>query len=236
MKYPIITRTARACLICHLIAASLIFLASALNVPAGNVALNKPATAGSSYLGYVPALAVDGDANTYWNGGGHGSPGSSMWLKVDLQAAFNLQRVVLRSAGGSEVYELFGSMDDTNWTQLATPFAAASVNPITIDKREGPFRYLRCNVVGGSDWSSLAEIEAYPVVVISSLTIASGVVQLSLTNCLSEVTNTVERTFDLSDPAGWNALTNLTGVSGGIVWEDAISAEWTRAFYRVRSE
>jgi hypothetical protein len=127
-------------------------------------------------------------------------------------------------------------MDDTNWTQLAAPFAATSVNPITIDKHEGAFRYLRCDVVGGADWSSLAEIEAYPAVVISSLTIASGVVQLGLRNCLSEVTNTVERTFDLSDAAGWNALTNLTGVSGGIIWEDAISAEWTRAFYRVRSE
>jgi hypothetical protein len=234
MKYPTIRGSAPACLICHLIAASLVFLASALNVLAGNVALNRPATAGSSYLGYVPALAVDGDVNTYWNGGGHGSPGSAMWLEVDLQAAFNLQRVVLRSAGGSEVYELFGSIDDTNWTQLAVPFAAALVNPITIDQREGAFRYLRCNVVGGSDWSSLTEIEAYLVVIISSLTTTSGVAQLSLTNCLSDVTNTVERTFDLSDPAGWNALTNLTGVSGGIIWKDVIDTEWTRAFYRVR--
>ena len=159
-----------------------------------------------------------------------------MWLQVDLLAAFNLQRVVLRSAGGSEVYELFGSLDNTNWTQLTTPFAATAVNPITMDNHAGALRYLRCNVVGGSDWSSLAEIEAYPVVAISSMTVTSGVVLLSLTNCLSVATNTIERSFDLSNPAGWNALTNLTGVSEGVVWQDAMSNAGPRAFYRVKSQ
>jgi hypothetical protein len=236
MKYPTITGSARPCLVCLLTAPSLIFFASALNVLAGNVALNKPATAGSSYLGSVPALAVDGDVDTYWNGGGHGSPGSSMWLKVDLQAAFNLQRVVLRSPGGSHVYELFGSLDDTNWIQLASNIVVTTLAPVMIDTEGVAFRYLRCDVTGGDDWASLAELEAYAGVTISTITVNPGVVQLTLTNCLSDMTNTVERTFDLTDPSGWTALTNLTGVSGGIVWEDAISTEWTRAFYRVRSK
>ena len=68
-----------------------LFLASILGAAGTNVALNKPATAGSSYSVYTPGLAVDGDVTTYWNGGGHGYPGSPYWLKVDLQGVFNLQ-------------------------------------------------------------------------------------------------------------------------------------------------
>ena len=236
MKYPTVKGSARACLVCLLITATIIFLASALNVLAGNVALNKPATAGSTYYGYVPALAVDGDTNTYWNGGGHGSPGSQMWLKVDLQETFQLQHVVLLSPGGSHIYELFGSLDDTNWTQLAAGIIVDTLAPVKVNTGGSSFRYLRCDVTGGSDWASLAELEAYPVAAISTITVNSGVVQLTLTNCLSDVTNTIERTFDLTDPFGWNALTNLAGVSGGIVWEESTSNEWTRAFYRVRSK
>ena len=116
----------------HFITA-LIFMALALNLLAENVALNKPASAGSSYNGFVPALAADGNVNTYWNGGGHGSPGSSMWLKVDLQEPYNLQRVVLRSPGGSHVYDLSGSLDNTNWTQLASGLPSDTLDPINID-------------------------------------------------------------------------------------------------------
>lgn len=36
---------------------------------AGNVALGKPVVAGSYYAGYVPESVVDGNLNTYWNGG-----------------------------------------------------------------------------------------------------------------------------------------------------------------------
>ena len=193
MKYPTVKGSARACLVCLLITATIIFLASALNVLAGNVALNKPATAGSTYYGYVPA-------------------------------------------GGSHIYELFGSLDDTNWTHLAAGISVDTLAPVKVNTGGGSFRYLRCDVTGGSDWASLAELEAYPVAAISTITVNSGVVQLTLTNRLSDVTNTIERTFDLTDPFGWNALTNLAGVSGGIVWEESTSNEWTRAFYRVRSK
>jgi hypothetical protein len=159
-----------------------------------------------------------------------------MWLKVDLQETFQLQHVVLLSPGGSHIYELFGSLDDTNWTQLAAGIIVDTLAPVKVNTGGSSFRYLRCDVTGGSDWASLAELEAYPVAAISTITVNSGVVQLTLTNCLSDVTNTIERTFDLTDPSGWNALTNLAGVSGGIVWEESTSNEWTRAFYRVRSK
>jgi hypothetical protein len=144
-----------------------LFLASILGAAGTNVALNKPTTAGSSYYVYTPGLAVDGDVTTYWNGGGHGSPDSPYWLKVDLQGVFNLQRVVLRSPGGSHVYDLFGSIDDTNWTQLATGIAVVTLDPINVDTGGSAFRYLRCDVVGGSDWAALAELEAYATTAVS---------------------------------------------------------------------
>jgi hypothetical protein len=236
MKYPTVMEPARAWLVSLLTTVTLMLPASALNLLAGNVALNKPTTAGSSYSMFLPALAVDGDTSTYWNGGSWGYPGSPYWLQVDLQQAFRLQRVVLMSPGGSHIYELWGSLDDTNWTQLATGVAVDTQDPIKVDTGGVAFRYLRCDVTGGSDWASLAELEAYPVAEISTMTVSSGVVELTLTNCMSDVTNTVERTFDLTDSSGWSALTNLTGVSGGIVWKDAISNTWERAFYRIRSE
>jgi hypothetical protein len=217
------------------IRATIIFLASALNVLAINLALDKPATAGGTYAGYIPTLAVDGDTNTYWNGGGHGSPGSPMWLKVDLQAAFHLQSVVLLSPGGSHIYELFGSLDDSTWTQLATNIVSDSVGPVWIDTGGAAFRYLRCDVTGGSDWASLAELEAYPFAPNLAITVTPGFIQLTLTNVLSEVTYTVERTFDLTNASGWEPITNLIAVGEGIVWKGAISNEWTRVFYRVKS-
>lgn len=209
--------------------------ACAENALAGNVALGKPVVVGSYYNGYLPENVVDGNFNTFWNGGTWGSPGSSCWVKIDLQAEFHLQRVILWKPNGSDVYELYGSVDDITWTLLLGPVASTVEGSLPVETRGQPFRYLRCDVVGGADWSSVAELEAFPAVEISNIAVASGAVRLSLANCLPDVSYTVERTFDLANPAGWTPLATLSGIVDGTVWEGAVSTESPQAFYRIRS-
>jgi hypothetical protein len=207
------------------------FLALAPCAIGGNVAINKPATASRTYSTYLPALAVDGNAGTYWNGAT-----APQWLKVDLQRSIPLQRVVLISPGGSHVYNLLGSLDDTNWTHVATGLVVTTTTPVPIVLAGQSFRYLKCDVVGGGDWTSLAELEAYPAVEIEDIAAASGIVQLTLTNCLSDVTNVVERAFDLAAPSPWEQLTNLIGLTDSTVWQGSVSSEWENVFYRIKSK
>lgn len=139
-------------------------VASGMVATAANIALNKPTSAGGYYANYVPSNVVDGDVNTFWNGGTWGSPSAGTWVKVDLEAAIALQAVVLRPPPvGSDIYEVYASIDDANWVQLATGLDSLKASVFTMDAGGQTFRYIRCDVVGGGDWAAVAELEAYSV-------------------------------------------------------------------------
>lgn len=84
-----------------------------------NLALNKPATASSTNGSNTPSRAVDGSASTYWRSG-NVSTNTVAWLRVDLQSAQNLGRVVVnwRSSYYARRFQIQVSNDNTNWTTV----------------------------------------------------------------------------------------------------------------------
>lgn len=67
--------------------------------PSGDLALNKNATASSTYNStYTPAKAVDGStaSSSYWRSGSVSSSNPSAWLQVDLGAQYSLTRGVVK--------------------------------------------------------------------------------------------------------------------------------------------
>ena len=87
-----------------------------------NLALNKPATASSTYSGssYTPSKAFDGSTSTYWRSGSLSSSNQIAWLRVDLESTQTVGRAVVkwRSSYYAKKYELQVSNDDINWTTV----------------------------------------------------------------------------------------------------------------------
>ncbi|XVQ87887.1 discoidin domain-containing protein [Microbispora siamensis] len=138
--------------------------------PTGNLARGKTVTATSSTQTYVPASAVDGDANTYWESANNAFPQT---LTVDLGASVTVGRVVLKlppsAAWGSRTQTLsvLGSTDGTTYTTIAGPagytFDPATGNTVTVALPAAARRYLRLNVTGNTGWpaAQISEFEAY---------------------------------------------------------------------------
>ncbi|WP_203700447.1 discoidin domain-containing protein [Asanoa iriomotensis] len=137
-----------------------------------NLALNRPATADSQCAASeAPAKAVNGSVS-----GGNGdkwcSVGTSKWIRVDLQAASQVGRVVLRHSGaGNEKpvwntrdFDVQVSTDGVAWTTVASPRGnTANVTTHTFTPRS--VRYLRVNVITPTSDTDRAariyELEAY---------------------------------------------------------------------------
>ncbi|GIF66280.1 hypothetical protein Ais01nite_43150 [Asanoa ishikariensis] len=137
-----------------------------------NLALNRPATADSQCAAVeAPAKAVNGSVS-----GGNTdkwcSLGTSKWIRVDLQAARQVGRVVLRHSGaGNEKpvwntrdFDVQVSTDGVTWTTVASPRAnTANVTTHTFTPRSA--RYLRVNVITPTSDTDRAariyELEAY---------------------------------------------------------------------------
>ena len=139
---------------------------------AGNLALNRPATADSQCAASeAPAKAVNGS----WTGGNGDkwcSLGTSRWLRVDLQGDRQVGRVVLRHSGaGNENpvwntrdFDVQVSTDGNTWTTVASPRGnTANVTTHTFTPRTA--RYIRVNVITPTSDSDRAarvyELEAY---------------------------------------------------------------------------
>ncbi len=86
-----------------------------------NLALNKPATASSTNGSNTPSRAVDANTSTYWRSGSLSSS-TVAWLRVDLQAAQTVARVVInwQSSYYAKRYQIQVSSDDVNWTTIHT--------------------------------------------------------------------------------------------------------------------
>lgn len=124
-----------------------------------NVARGKPATSSSDESAALAAArAVDGDLATRWSS----AFTDAQWLRVDLGAVHDLQRVVLRwEAAYGRAFQVQASPDGATWTDLyQTTSGAGGVQDLAVS---GAGRYVRMNgTARGTPWGySLFELEVY---------------------------------------------------------------------------
>jgi hypothetical protein len=136
-----------------------------------NVALAKPATASSQVNGSLtPAMAVDGDANTYWESANNAFP---QWLQVDLGAQYSVGKVTLKlppsSAWGTRTQTL-SVLTSTDGNTFSTVVGSANytftspTNVVTITVPATNARYVRLNFTANTGWPAgqVSEFEVYP--------------------------------------------------------------------------
>jgi hypothetical protein len=127
-----------------------------------NLALDKPATASSSYEqnGYALAKGNDGDLNTIWNGGAWGA-----WWQVDLQSALSVDRIVVNAMDGPGYhihFEVEESLDGSVWDVVGNDVGTGNPWSFTYNTPGLTTRFIRYTTFaeGGSDWATLAELQA----------------------------------------------------------------------------
>jgi hypothetical protein len=93
-------------------------------LPAVNLALNKPATASSTYGSNTPSRAFDGSTSTYWRS----SSNSTAWLRVDLGSAQTVGRAVIKWNGSyyARTYQLQVSNNGSSWTNVYSTSSGGS--------------------------------------------------------------------------------------------------------------
>ena len=140
------------------------------------------ATASSTYHSPEPSYvteqqqAIDGSYSSHWNAGWWAYPSNPAWLVVDLQRPFTVSTIVLQDHRGgpgspyngySNDYNLYTSSDGTTWTAIASGTLYESADPakhtntITLPASSSTFRYVKFEVVGGSHWAHLIEMEIF---------------------------------------------------------------------------
>ena len=130
--------------------------------PTGNLALHKPSFATSTYSSYGSGNANDGDAISIWNGG---RP-EACW-SVDLQGVYVIQTIEVSSnqfgSGGLKtVFQVSSSLNNTEWSAIATPITAMGDQTFTISAGGAQMRYIRyCTLPGSTNWATLGELQAY---------------------------------------------------------------------------
>jgi hypothetical protein len=125
----------------------------------GNVALGKATTSSSVESAALAAgLSVDGNAGTRWSS----AFSDPQWIRVDLGAAYNISRVVLRwETAFGRSYQIQTSNDGNTWTTIRTTTnGAGGVEDFPVS---GSGRFVRMNgTARGTEWGySLWEFEVY---------------------------------------------------------------------------
>jgi len=109
--------------------------ATTFNAPSGNLALNQPASASSTYSSSTPPSdAVDGStaSSSYWRSGSVNSSNPNAWLMVDLGAQYSLTRGVVKWYQNyfATQYRLqisnTGGSNDSEWTTVYTNTSGAA--------------------------------------------------------------------------------------------------------------
>jgi hypothetical protein len=135
-----------------------------------NIALGRPATASSQVNGgQAPAMATDGDANTYWES----ANAFPQWLQVNLGAAYSIGRVTLKlppsTAWGTRTQTLSvqASTDGTNFSTVvgsANYTFTSPTNVVNITVPATTAQYVRVNITANTGWAAgqASEFEVYP--------------------------------------------------------------------------
>lgn len=132
------------------------------------------ASASSSYsISSLPQFAIDGDPQTMWNAGTHGTPSAPRSLVVDLQQSFQISEIKLQTIispsgsiyrGFTNAYNLYTSTDGIAWNSVGSGTLVEETNPTSysdIFNISGPnstLRYVKYEVVGGTHWAHLNEL------------------------------------------------------------------------------
>jgi hypothetical protein len=142
---------------------------------AANIApLYGTTTASSEYSEYWDSqYAIDGDSSTAWTAVMGGGPNDPQWIIVDLQNQVQITRIDLLFSqyiggpffGYTNEYNLYTSIDGADWsfvgsgilTEHTDPELYTDIYAISGDS----LRYVKYEVVGGTHWASITEIETY---------------------------------------------------------------------------
>ncbi|MBF0483358.1 MAG: discoidin domain-containing protein [Candidatus Omnitrophica bacterium] len=137
-------------------------------VCATNLALGAIATANSEY--FPASNAIDGDLYTTWVANGHATEANPYWVTVDLQNVYNVNQIVLTTmyppdgqyAGYTNDYNFYTGTNNTDWTLVASGTFVDEVDwtrTLSFGTYGLDMRYAKYEVVGGSHWAGLSEME-----------------------------------------------------------------------------
>lgn len=93
---------------------------NAVKTFSGNLALNKPSEASIYQNPNVAKNANDGNENNWWTS--WGQQADEYWWKVDMEAVYDVKRVRILFNDHAGTYNLYGSIDGTNWTIYVANF------------------------------------------------------------------------------------------------------------------
>ena len=149
-----------------------------------NLALNPDAsaTADQEASGTSPywigsgdaSYAIDGNTLTHWNAGAHASPSEHHWLLVDLGNIYSVNEIKLLTDNNHDNlyegyyidYELYTSVNNIYWDKIVdfgrlidTPDPDKYMD--VIDFNAGLVQYIRFEVIGGTHWAHLVELEVW---------------------------------------------------------------------------
>jgi hypothetical protein len=125
-----------------------------------NYALNKPATASSSYLG--AGGGNDGLLSTAWV-----ARGWDAWWQVDLEAIVAIDDIAVFNADGGgyhTTFQLSSSTDGSTWSPIgAQTTGSGALYTFNFPTNGAEMRYIRYTTIGesGSDWGALIELQAF---------------------------------------------------------------------------
>lgn len=157
-----------------LIITGLLFCASVQSAPVNLANLHGIATANDFYvpLGTTPDRAIDGDNLTNWSASAHATLANPLWLVVDLQNTYGVSQIVLRNFDspvyGSEYwigYNLYRSLDGSNWDFIISDTLVDDTpgfqDVVSIPGPLSNMQYIKFEVVSGTHWAHLFELEAW---------------------------------------------------------------------------
>jgi Alpha-1,3-glucanase catalytic domain D1/Alpha-1,3-glucanase catalytic domain D2/F5/8 type C domain/Abnormal spindle-like microcephaly-assoc'd, ASPM-SPD-2-Hydin/HYDIN/CFA65/VesB-like, Ig-like domain/Cep192 domain 4 len=138
-----------------------------------NIALNRPATASSSYETYVASNVTDGNTSSYWEStDGAGYPQT---ISVNLGSVYPIGSITLDLPPSSawstrtETLSVLGSTNGTSYSQIVGSagytFNPSTGNTVTISLPSGTSaQYVELSFTGNTGWSAaqLSELEVFP--------------------------------------------------------------------------
>ena len=135
-----------------------------------NLATGKTMTASRTAGGYPASNANDGNQATYWESTNNAFP---QWLQVDLGAAANVDRIVLKLpnstdwATRTQTLTVEGSTNGTSYSTLVPSagyvFNPSSANTVTINPTATSTRYVRLTITANTGYPAgqISEFEVY---------------------------------------------------------------------------
>ena len=129
---------------------------------AEKLAIEGAIASGYSRVEHIPAMAIDGDINTYW-----ASFGTPQWIQLDLGRVKAVTKVrnafVKYDRGRVYTYSVEGSLDGRNWHMLVN--RAVSGDQLWTEESFSAFnaRYILLTLHEGTDteWASVTDMEIY---------------------------------------------------------------------------